>query len=146
MEEVSHGCLLVAWGDVVRLYLVDEYPRDGIVVGGAHFEPFAPGKHLYLYDWLRKPGGQVCGVRFATGTGARSVAKWLSSRPGVGVFEGRIFEVLFPGFSAESIYSDEEQFVAEDVLEGPDGLFALALELLGLEESEVNRLGATGLP
>jgi hypothetical protein len=146
LEEESHGCLLVVWEDGVHLYLLDEYPRDGIVAGGSLLKPFRPGKHLYLYDWLRQPDGQVCGVRFATGTAAAPVAEWLASRPGVRVLGDQVFEIFFPGLSAESCYTDEEQFVAEDVLESAGGSFALALELLGLEEDVVRRLGAKGLP
>ena len=145
MEEESHGCLLVAWADGVHLYLLDEYPTDGIVAGGSLLKPYKPGKNLYLYDWLRQQDGQVCGVRFATGTVAAPLARWLANQRGVRVLEDEVFEVVFPGFSSESTYSDEEQFVADDVLESADGSFALALELLGVEEETVRRLGAKGL-
>jgi len=60
--------------------------------------------------------------------------------------EDQVFEIIFPGFSTEPTYSDEEQFVADDVLESADGSFALALELLGIEENSVRRIGAKGPP
>jgi hypothetical protein len=130
----------------VQLYLLDEYPPDGIVAGGSLLKPYRPGEHLYLYDWLRQPDGQVCGVRFATGTAAAPVAQWLASRPGVRALEDQVFEIFFPGFSGARTYSDEEQFVADDVLRcDSDGSFALALELLGLEEETVRRFEAKGL-
>ncbi len=146
MEEESHGCLLVTWLEGVQLILLDEYPAEGIVAGGSLLKPYRPGEHLYLYDWVRHPNGEVCGVRFATGTATAPLAEWLASQQGVRALEGQVFEIVFPGFSAESTYSDEEQFVAEDVLRcDGDGSFALALELLGLEEQMVRRFGAKGL-
>jgi hypothetical protein len=145
-QEESKGCLLVSWEDGVRLYLVDEYPRDGIVVGGSLFKPFRPGKFLYLYDWLRQPGGQACGVRFSVDGEAAPVAAWLASRPGVRVLPNLVFEIFFPGCSAESCYSEEEQYVANDPLESDGGSFALALELWDLEGEAVQRLRAERLP
>ena len=139
----SHGCLAIVWLNQLVLYRLDRYPRNGFVVGRALFTPYRPGKYLHLYDWLFQPGGTVCGVRFSTGTNVPCVAQWLARRTNVRIVaEGQIFDIFFPGFSVESYYSCEAQDIGEDVLEGTDGSFALALDLVGIEEEAVRRLAA----
>ena len=140
--EKSHGALIVVWADGLRLYRLDQYPREGFVVGGSLFTPHQPGKFLYLYDWILQPDGQVCGVQFTPDGEAFSVASWLGSRAGVRTLEGDIFQIFFPGFSVDSFYIEEAQDIADDVFEGTNGSFALALELVGIEAEAVRRLGA----
>ena len=140
--EMSQGCLIIVWADDLRLYLLDGYPHEGFVVGGSLFTPYQPRKHLYLYDWILQPGGQTCGVRFTPGGKALCVAAWLGARPGVRTLEGDIFEIFFPNFSVDSCYVEESQDIADDVFEGTNGSFALALELVGIEEEAVRRLAA----
>jgi len=145
MVHQTEGYLLLLWSEALELYRVDEYPTEGLVVGGVALKPHRPGKNLYLFDWLRCSGGEVCGVRFATGDKAGHLTRWLATRPDVREVNPFVFDIAFPGFSVDGTYSDEEQMVADDVLEGEGGSFALVLDAaLCIEADGVRRLNAKG--
>lgn len=56
--------LFVILGEEPGLALLGSIPGETVVIGEEEFQNTGLGESICFYDWLRRPGGEIVGVRY----------------------------------------------------------------------------------